>query len=140
MKTEPETKYKLPPGFAKLQLLISDELMEAINSAAKKDMRTQRAFVTKLLQEHSSVREFIPKVACVANEKAVVPTAAPVVAKPRPAPAPWVNPAVKGSPCEHMYSPPAPAPDEPSYDCPPTETMEEYQEKLRKGEIKLDIN
>lgn len=73
MEKEPKTKYKLPPGFVKLQLVLSADLLEAINSAATKDLRTQRAFVTKILQEHPSVREFIPKVACVANTEVVPP-------------------------------------------------------------------
>lgn len=57
---------------SKLQLLLSADLLEAINLAAAKDMRTQRAFVTKILQEHPSVRGYLTKVDCVATTKEVI--------------------------------------------------------------------
>lgn len=61
---------------SKLQLPISAALLEAINLAAAKDMRTQRAFITKILQEHPSVRDCIPKALCEPNVKTVAPQCA----------------------------------------------------------------
>lgn len=49
------------PGFRNLQLLVSDALWVALNGAAEKDLRTKSAFVTKLMLEHASIREFMPK-------------------------------------------------------------------------------
>ena len=58
---------------SKLQLHISATLLEAINIAAAKDLRTQRAFVTKILQEHPLIRECLPKSLCEPTVKTVAP-------------------------------------------------------------------
>lgn len=48
-------------GSHNLQIQISNDLWGALNAAAEKDLRTKGAFIVKLLLEHPSVRELLPK-------------------------------------------------------------------------------
>lgn len=72
----------------KLQLPCSAALLQAINKASAKDLRTQRAFVTKLLQEHPLVAAFLVeepiKSVAVVSQPRCNPTAS--VSTPAPAP------------------------------------------------------
>lgn len=110
----------------KVQISVSRALAEALQSAAVKDRRSRPHFIIHLLENSPQVKE----------ASRVSPS--PTLPRPVAAKTPWVNPAVPGSPCEKMYSPPESAEPDQSYDCPPVESFEDFQKKLDKGEVKLD--
>lgn len=119
-------------NLVRIILRVTPEEGQSFSDAALRDDRELHHWILRTLRTASG------GVSAPSPVPQVVVKPAPVVPKPRPAPVPWVNPALPGSPCEHMYSPPAPPDEDSAYDCPQKESFEEYTEKLRKGDIKLE--
>lgn len=107
-------------NLVRIILRVTPEEGQSFSDAALKDDRELHHWILRTLRNASG------RVSTPSSVSQVAVKPAPVVAPPRPAPALWVSPAVPGSPCAKMYSPPASTEKESSYDCAPKQTMDDY--------------